>query len=115
MFPPEMGSTVDARNLGKIFRINGLRAGAEAQINPILTSIDAQISISNAAHVGSRLWDVSPVRIARTKDPVMATQPSEMIMYNEIFCALAMLSGMILQRAKAMRNKSALTLNAADP
>jgi hypothetical protein len=38
-----------------------------------------------------------------------------MIVYNEIFCALAMLSGTILQRAKAMRNISALTLNAADP
>jgi len=51
LFPPEMGSTVDVRNLGNIFRINGLRAGAEAQINPILTSTDAQISISYAAPV----------------------------------------------------------------
>jgi histidinol-phosphate/aromatic aminotransferase/cobyric acid decarboxylase-like protein len=49
LFPSEMGSTVDARSLGKIFRINGLRAGAEAQINPTLTSTVAQISISYAA------------------------------------------------------------------
>jgi hypothetical protein len=64
---------------------------------------------------GSLLLRVWPVRIARMIDAVIASQPSEMITYNEAFCALAILSGATPQTAKAIRNKSTLMLNTADP
>jgi hypothetical protein len=49
MFGPQLPSAREAKKLGNNFRMRGLTAGAEAQSKPMLTSSDAQISISHAA------------------------------------------------------------------
>jgi hypothetical protein len=49
MFRREMSSAREANKLGNTFRMKGLRAGAEAQSRLMLTSNDAQMSISHAA------------------------------------------------------------------
>jgi hypothetical protein len=49
MFRPEPTSAREANKLGSTFLMRGLRAGAEAQTRPMLTSSDAQMSISHAA------------------------------------------------------------------